>query len=145
MPDQKYARQHRLALLERGPRSTFQAKEGVCCALEPPKTVPNPACRTQPDRLLAVSYRGYGGSSGSPSEAALIEDARAAYTFARAKGHASKNIILFGESLGSGVAIALAVENEPGGIILEASFSSALAVASSTYWMFPQHKDSVLA
>src|SRR5438876_2969222 len=57
--------------------------------------------------LVALSYRGYGGSTGLPSEAGLIADAAAAYGFARSR-YAAERIVLWGESLGSGVAVALA-------------------------------------
>jgi fermentation-respiration switch protein FrsA (DUF1100 family) len=52
--------------------------------------------------LLAVSYRGYGGSTGFPTEAGLIEDARTAYAFANERYPG--RIVPWGESLGSGVA-----------------------------------------
>ena len=87
--------------------------------------------------ILAVSYRGYGGSTSSPSEAGLILDAQAAYGFARSAGHAPERIIVFGESLGTGVAIALAAKQKTAGIILEAAYNSTAAVAASVYWMFP--------
>ncbi|MBM3609823.1 MAG: alpha/beta fold hydrolase, partial [Alphaproteobacteria bacterium] len=87
--------------------------------------------------LLAVSYRGYGGSQGSPNEKGLIEDARAAHDYLVKQGIAEKRIVLMGESLGSGVAIALAQTHHAGAIILEAPFSSAADVAASVYWMFP--------
>src|ERR1700742_1199860 len=69
------------------------------------------------DGLLALSYRGYGGSTGEPSEDGLIRDARAAYDYAAAR-YPGKRIVLFGESLGTGVAVALASEREVGGLIL---------------------------
>ena len=74
--------------------------------------------------LLALCYRGYGGSTGRPSEAGLIRDARAAYDFARAR-YPARRIVLFGESLGTAVAVALAAGHEVGGLILDAPFSSA--------------------
>lgn len=58
--------------------------------------------------LLAVSYRGYGGSTGSPTQAGLIRDGEAAYREALARGYNADRIILMGASLGTGVAIALA-------------------------------------
>jgi fermentation-respiration switch protein FrsA (DUF1100 family) len=85
--------------------------------------------------LLAVSYRGYGGSSGSPSEAGLIEDARAAYVFA-AQRYPGR-IVAWGESLGSGVAIALAAEKPVSKLILDAPFTSALDIAVSAYPFLP--------
>src|SRR5262247_3781718 len=59
--------------------------------------------------LVALSYRGYGGSSGAPTEAGLVNDGLAAYVFARAR-YPAERIVLWGESLGSGVAVALAAE-----------------------------------
>ena len=85
--------------------------------------------------LLAVSYRGYGGSTGSPTEAGLIEDARAAYAFA-AERYPGR-IVLWGESLGSGVAIALAAEKPVSKLILDAPFTSALDIAASAYPFLP--------
>ncbi len=86
--------------------------------------------------LLALSYRGYGGSSGKPSEDGLIRDARAAYDFARAAASAQR-IVLFGESLGSAVAIALAAERDIGALILDAPFTSAADVGAAAYPFAP--------
>jgi hypothetical protein len=86
--------------------------------------------------LLALSYRGYGGSTGKPSEDGLIDDARAAYDFARARIDA-KRIVVFGESLGTAVAIALAAEREIGGLILDAPFTSAADVGAAVYPFAP--------
>ena len=62
--------------------------------------------------------KGHGGSSGKPSEAGLIRDARAAYDFASSR-YSAKRIVLFGESLGAAVAIALAAERVVAGLILD--------------------------
>ena len=86
--------------------------------------------------LIALEYRGYGGSSGSPSEAGLIADAQAAYAFAAAH-YAVPRIVLWGESLGSGIAVALAAEKPVGRVILEAPFTSAAAVGAGHYWYMP--------
>ncbi len=86
--------------------------------------------------LVALEYRGYGGSSGSPSEAGLITDAKTAYQFALARYPAAR-IALWGESLGSAVATALAAENPVGHGILEAPFASAEAVAARAYPFVP--------
>ena len=86
--------------------------------------------------LVALEYRGYGGSSDSPTEAGLIADAEAAYAFAAAR-YAVKQLVPWGESLGSGVAVALAAEKPVGRVILEAPFTSAAAVAGARYWYFP--------
>jgi fermentation-respiration switch protein FrsA (DUF1100 family) len=86
--------------------------------------------------LVALSYRGYGGSTGSPTEAGLIADAEAAYAFAAAR-YPAERIVLWGESLGSGVAIAVAVRHKVGRIVLEAPFSSAADVGARAYWFLP--------
>jgi hypothetical protein len=86
--------------------------------------------------LLALSYRGYGGSTGKPSEEGLIRDAQAAYDFARAR-YPAKRIVLFGESLGTAVAVALAAGREIGALILDAPFTSAADVGASAYPFAP--------
>jgi hypothetical protein len=86
--------------------------------------------------LLAIEYRGYAGSTGSPSEAGLIADGEAAYAFAWAR-YPVKQIVLWGESLGTGVAVALAAEKPVGRVILEAPFTSAAAVGARRYWYLP--------
>ena len=83
--------------------------------------------------LVALSYRGYGGSDGKPTEDA---DARAAYDFARAT-YPDAKVVLWGESLGTGVAVALAAEKDVAAVILEAPFTSAADVAFSAYPFIP--------
>src|SRR5215471_15303564 len=85
--------------------------------------------------LVALSYRGYGGSSGSPTEPGLLNDASAAYAFALTRYPA--RIVLWGESLGSGVAVALAAEKPVGHVVLESPFTSAVDVAAGRYWFVP--------
>jgi len=86
--------------------------------------------------LIAVEYRGYGGSSGSPSERGLIADGEAAYAFATAH-YATAQIVLWGESLGSAVAVTLAAEKPVARVILEAPFTSAAELAAQRYWYMP--------
>jgi len=86
--------------------------------------------------VLALCYRGYGGSTGSPSEAGLIRDALAAYDYAVARQPAAR-IVLWGESLGTGVAVALAAERDVGGVILDAPFSSIADVGAAAYPFAP--------
>jgi pimeloyl-ACP methyl ester carboxylesterase len=86
--------------------------------------------------LVALSYRGYGGSSGSPSEAGLIADAEAAYAFAIVRYPAAR-IVVWGESLGSGVAVALAARHPIGRVVLESAFTSAADVGAPAYWFLP--------
>ena len=77
--------------------------------------------------LVALSYRGYGGSTGSPTEDGLIADAVATYEFAAAR-YPAERIVLWGELLGTGVAIALATDRKASRIVLEAPFTSAADV-----------------
>lgn len=86
--------------------------------------------------LLALSYRGYMGSSGRPTERGLISDARAAYRFAVTR-YAPGRIVVWGHSLGSGVAVALAAESRVGKVVLEAPFSSVADVAASLFPIVP--------
>jgi uncharacterized protein len=86
--------------------------------------------------LLALCYRGYGGSSGRPSEEGLIRDAIAAYEFAAAR-YVPQRIVLWGESLGTAVAIALAAGHKVGGLILDAPFTSAADVGAAAYPVVP--------
>jgi uncharacterized protein len=86
--------------------------------------------------LVALEYRGFGGNAGTPSERGLIADAEAAYAFA-AERYPARQIVLWGESLGTGVAVALAAEKPVGRVILEAPFTSAAGVAAIRYWYMP--------
>jgi fermentation-respiration switch protein FrsA (DUF1100 family) len=83
-----------------------------------------------------VSYRGYSGSTGTPTEAGLREDARAAYAWV-AERVEPRHVVLYGESLGSGVAVRLASERPVGGVILEAPYTSTADIAKLTYWFVP--------
>ncbi len=85
--------------------------------------------------LLLVSYRGYSGAAGTPSEEGLRRDAQAAYLFLASYDQA--RIVLYGESLGSGVAVRLASENRVGGVILDAPFTSVPDVARRFFWFLP--------
>jgi len=86
--------------------------------------------------LLAIDYRGYGGSTGSPSEAGLLIDAQTAYEFAASRYPAGR-IALWGESLGTGVAVELAAERAVARVVLEAPFTSAVDVAALHYPFVP--------
>jgi uncharacterized protein len=87
--------------------------------------------------VLAIDYRGFGGSSGTPTEAGLLLDAEAAYAKAIDLGYTSRQIIVFGESLGTGVAVALASRHAVAGLVLDSPYSSTVDVAAASYWMFP--------
>jgi len=87
--------------------------------------------------FLAIEYRGYASSTGSPSERGLKLDGEAAYTAAVASGVAPERIVALGESLGSGVAIALAARHKLGALVLDSPYSSIVDVAASAYWFVP--------
>jgi uncharacterized protein len=88
--------------------------------------------------IVALSFRGYAGSSGQPSERGLLQDAAAAYAFTTARYGADK-IVVWGFSLGTGVAVALAAEQRIGKLILEAPYTSTADVAASIFWFMPVH------
>jgi len=87
--------------------------------------------------LLAIAYRGYPGSTGSPSEEGLHTDAEAAWREAQALGFDGDNIVVMGESLGTGVAVALASSHAIGALVLDSPYYSAVDVAAERYWMVP--------
>jgi fermentation-respiration switch protein FrsA (DUF1100 family) len=86
--------------------------------------------------LVALSYRGYAGSSGQPSEQGLLRDAAAAYAFTAAR-YSADRIVVWGFSLGSGVAVALAAVQPVGKLILEAPYTSVVDVAGSLLRLVP--------
>ena len=86
--------------------------------------------------LVAVSFRGYAGSSGSPTESGLINDAEAAYAFA-AQRYAPDRIVVWGYSLGTGPAVALAARQPIGRLVLEAPYTSIADVAAAAFPFAP--------
>ncbi|MBW3560096.1 MAG: alpha/beta hydrolase [Proteobacteria bacterium] len=86
--------------------------------------------------VLAVSYRGYNGSTGTPSERALIADAEAALDWLGARAPAERTAV-FGESLGSGVAVALAAKRQVGGLVLDSAYASVERTAARLYPFLP--------
>ena len=86
--------------------------------------------------LIALSYRGYMGSTGSPTEEGLLRDAEAAYRFAASR-YPPHRIALWGHSLGSGVAVALASTHPVAGIVLEAPFTSTADLAARLFPFVP--------
>ena len=94
--------------------------------------------RDTPANVLALEYRGYGRSEGTPSERGVHRDADAAYLYlVNTKSIDPKTIVSFGQSLGTAVAAHLAANHEVGGIVLEAPFPSASNVARRFYWFLP--------
>lgn len=86
--------------------------------------------------IVQVSYHGYPGSGGEPSEATLRMDARAAWDFADEVVPGAPKV-LYGKSLGGGVAIGLAAEREVAGLVTESTFASATRVAKEAYPFLP--------
>ncbi len=86
--------------------------------------------------LLAVSYRGYPGSTGSPDEAGLLTDGLAAFDWLAAQAPSSP-IVIFGRSLGTGVAINTAAERDGAALILISAYQSIQAVAQGRYPYLP--------
>lgn len=87
--------------------------------------------------ICFVSYRGFGGSTGSPTEQGTLLDAETAYLWLREQGVSGSTIALVGESLGTGIAVQLATRHEVGAVALEAPYTSTADVASLTYWWLP--------
>lgn len=86
--------------------------------------------------LLAVSYRGYPGSTGSPSEAGLLADGLAAFDWLSAHA-ASSPIVILGRSLGTGVAVNTAAERQAAAVVLVSAYDSIVAVARGRYPYLP--------
>ena len=87
--------------------------------------------------FLIIAWRGFRGNTGKPNESGLYEDARSAISWLKTENVKEKNIILFGESLGSGVAIEIAQHKKYGGIILESPFTSMINMGKKYYPFFP--------
>ncbi|MEM6462192.1 MAG: alpha/beta hydrolase [Pseudomonadota bacterium] len=84
--------------------------------------------------LYAPTYRGYPGAGGQPSEAAIVSDALE--HFDRASENSSA-IVVHGESLGTGVAVAVAAERDARAVVLEAPYTAALDIAAQAYPWLP--------
>ena len=86
---------------------------------------------------LIFGYRGFSGNSGKPHEEGLYKDAKAAKFWLNQKNISDEQIILYGESLGTAIAIDLAVEHKFSGIILESPFTSMTELAKKYYPYLP--------
>jgi uncharacterized protein len=84
--------------------------------------------------IMLPEYRGYGGNPGTPSEQGLLKDAHAALAELEAMGIASERILLWGESLGTGLAVQLAAEHEVACLLLESPYTS---MADLARWHLP--------
>jgi hypothetical protein len=89
--------------------------------------------------VLAVEYRGYGASEQvEPSEEGLYEDGRAAWLYlTKTRSVPASRIALYGSSLGTGVAVELATEVHPGGLITQGTYTSLPAAAGVRYPWIP--------
>ncbi len=87
--------------------------------------------------FLIIAWRGFSGNQGKPNEKGLYDDARGAIHWLENEGVKKKDIIIYGESLGTGVAIEVAQNNDFAGVILESPFTSMIDAAKNKYPFFP--------
>src|SRR5690606_28994105 len=87
--------------------------------------------------VLLVSYRGYSGNPGTPSEEGLYADGRAALDWLAAHGVDGASTVVYGASLGSGVATKMAAERELAAVVLEAPYTSTVDVAALRFPVVP--------
>jgi fermentation-respiration switch protein FrsA (DUF1100 family) len=87
--------------------------------------------------VLMLEYRGYGGNPGTPTETGFNDDARASLDFLQREGIAADRLVLYGESLGTGVAVHSAAQRQIAALILESPFTSIAAVAQYHYPFVP--------
>ncbi|HEY7185114.1 MAG TPA: alpha/beta hydrolase [Vicinamibacterales bacterium] len=94
--------------------------------------------RTHGVQVVLIDYRGYGGNPGSPTEEGLAIDARAALSYLHGRADVDRSrLVYFGESLGTGVAVRLATEHAPAGLILRSPFTSMVDVGRYHYPVLP--------
>ncbi len=87
--------------------------------------------------ILILTYRGFGGSTGTPSEISNIADAKLSYDYLINTGLRPEDILLYGESLGTGVAVQTAAARPAAGLILDAPYTSLSDVAAERYPWVP--------
>ena len=87
--------------------------------------------------FLLLSWRGFSGNKGKPTEKGLYQDARSAVKWLVKQGVIEENIIIYGESLGTGITTEIAQNKNFAGIILETPFTSMVAAGKSKYPIFP--------
>jgi fermentation-respiration switch protein FrsA (DUF1100 family) len=87
--------------------------------------------------VYLCEYRGYGGNPGSISEDGFYKDARSALKWLDENGYAPPQWVIYGESIGSGPAVQMALEFQPKTLILESPFSSATDVGRRAYFWLP--------
>ena len=100
--------------------------------------------------VLLLDWRGYGGNPGNPSEEGLALDARAAYELLRLRGYGADRIVIWGESLGTALAVRLGGEVHAAALVLEAPFTSMVDMAHRQYpfvpadWLLQDRLESLL-
>ena len=87
--------------------------------------------------VFLAEYRGYGGNPGSPTEEDLTADARSVLAFLAARGVTPERTIVYGESLGTGLAVKMAADRPVAGLVLEAPPGSIAELAQAHYWYVP--------
>ncbi len=87
--------------------------------------------------FLLIAWRGFNGNLGKPTEQGLYQDAKSAVKWLMNKGISEDNIIIYGESLGTGVATEISQKKNFAGVILESPFTSMIAAGKSKYPIFP--------
>jgi len=87
--------------------------------------------------FLIVSWRGFNGNKGNPTEEGLYEDAKSAVRWLKSKGIPENKIILYGESLGTGVVTEIAQNKSFAGIVLESPFTSMIDAGQDKYPFLP--------
>ena len=87
--------------------------------------------------ILLISWRGFSGNKGKPSEKNLYYDAKQIIDWLKERGLDNDDIVLYGESLGTGIATELASKNDYGGVILESPFTSMVDTAKIYYPYLP--------
>lgn len=91
--------------------------------------------------VLMVDYRGFGASTGRPTEAGTYADAEAAWRYLKENRRLSPDrIVVFGESLGGAVAAHLAARTQPAALVLHSAFTSAPDLAADLYPFLPTRR-----
>lgn len=87
--------------------------------------------------MMLVAYRGYSGSTGTPTEKNIVADAKHIYDLLVSEGVAPRDLVVYGESLGAAVAVQLAAEKPVRGVVLDSPFTSLVARAYLSYPLLP--------
>ena len=87
--------------------------------------------------FLLISWRGFSGNNGKPTERGLYQDAKSAVEWLKSRGVEEKNIIIYGESLGTAVSIEIAQNKKFAGIVLESPFTSMVEAGKKKYPFLP--------